>query len=98
MNRLLLTSIAALFLATGTAHANAGELHCLVADPTGTPMNVRVKPNGAIRGALYNQTDVLVLDESKDHKWVRIVPTAEGKSGWVFFNYLDSCVWTYSRQ
>jgi hypothetical protein len=37
------------------------DADCVVGDPTGTPLNVRSRPNGPILGALHNDTPVLVL-------------------------------------
>ena len=56
MKRLLLACLLVVAIAT-TAAAQT----CVVDDPTGTPLNVRTSPNGAILGALYNGAVVLVL-------------------------------------
>jgi hypothetical protein len=64
---------------------------CTVADPTGTPLNVRsTPPNGPILGALNNGAMVTVVESilARGQKWVRILPEI-GKPGWVFRNYLD---------
>jgi hypothetical protein len=59
-----------------------------VADPTLTPLNVRKSPNGPILGALNNGILVVIMDRRGD--WVKIVPhETEGKSGWVWLQYLD---------
>lgn len=61
---------------------------CLVADPSGTPLNVRGSPNGSMIGALKN--DVRVSLGNRRGDWVHIVPHAgSGKSGWVVKKYLD---------
>jgi len=65
---------------------------CIVADPTGTPLNVRVRPGGAIVGALHNGVAVDVLNsafDSRGSRWVYISPREAGKAGWVFRDYLD---------
>ena len=64
--------------------------YCTVADPTGTPLNVRKAPNGAIVGALHNDTTVLVKEIAlaNGKQWARIVP-ATGRNGWVFFDHLE---------
>jgi hypothetical protein len=67
--------------------ANAAFV-CTVADPTGTPLNVRSQPNGTILGALHNGAQV-IIDDVNDWKWVKIIPVKSGKTGWVFFNFLD---------
>ena len=77
----------------GQAHAT--PITCLVADPTGTPLNVRTGPSGSILGALDNDTVVLLSDMTvvaNGKKWAKVVPVGPGKSGWVYFDYLADCV------
>ena len=66
------------------------KVDCVVADPTGTPLNVRGTPNGAVLGALHNDTRVIVAETrlAGGQKWARVVPEI-GKQGWVFRNYLN---------
>ena len=47
---------------------------CVVNDPTGTPLNVRSRPNGPILGALNNQTEVFITDmaEVGGRRWARL--------------------------
>jgi hypothetical protein len=59
---------------------------CTVADPTGTPLNVRRSPNGPIVGALSNGVPVSIRERRGD--WVSVVPST-GRSGWVAQKYLD---------
>jgi hypothetical protein len=68
--------------------ARANEV-CTVADPSGTPLNVRSqpKPNGSILGALDNDTSVVVKE--RRGQWASIVPESAGKSGWVWAEYLS---------
>jgi hypothetical protein len=74
-----------------------GAADCTVADPTGTPLNVRkTPPNGAIVNTLDNETTVFVMKIVlvNGKKWAHIVPengdARLGRGhGWVFFNYLD---------
>jgi Bacterial SH3 domain len=64
---------------------------CVVTDPTGTPLNVRVRPNGAIVGALHNGAPVRILDVTSDDRgsrWAYIAPLDAGKRGWVFASYV----------
>jgi SH3 domain-containing protein len=83
----ILAGVAVLFLATGTAHA-VGT--CEVVDPTGTPLNVRVRPNGKVLFTLRNGAEVVPLEESDDHKWVKVFSSKNTrKEGWVFYNFLD---------
>jgi uncharacterized protein YraI len=85
MSKLFATA-AVLAALTGVANA---QPPCYVADPTGTPLNVRSLPNGSILGALHNGIRVNVVARRGD--WVRIVATERdtGKSGWVYLDYLD---------
>jgi hypothetical protein len=100
MKTLLLIGVAALLLATlisGTASACGC---CFVNDPTGTPLNVRDKPNGKIIGTVSNKTVVdwdSNNDDMKDSRgrlwrlifWGGIDGQNEGwKEGWVFRKYL----------
>jgi Bacterial SH3 domain len=90
---------AAAMMLSATAAATATEVviirgsgnECVVADPTGTPLNVRNRPNGAILGALHNDTRVVVTDSAiaSGKVWSKVVPVEAGKVGWVFRSYLD---------
>jgi hypothetical protein len=78
----LLILLGAVLLMTGAARAET----CIVADPSGTPLNVRKSPNGAIAGALNNDVQVSIRERRGD--WVSVVPQT-GKSGWVVRKYLN---------
>ena len=69
----------------------SGGYECVVAGPTGTPLNVRDRPNGTIFGALHNDTRVIVTDSTvaSGKVWSKVVPVEAGKAGWVFRSYLD---------
>lgn len=82
-----------LFLACCLTMAATGALAqtCVVNDPTGTPLNVRARPNGAILGALHNGAAVEVLQVLHDdggRPWAYIAPLGSGRRGWVFGNFL----------
>ncbi|MBE9146522.1 SH3 domain-containing protein [Planktothrix mougeotii] len=64
--------------------------YCTVADPTGTPLNVRQKPNGKVIGSLKNGTIVAlgVTDGSEGEKWTKIIRPLEG---YVWSDYLTDC-------
>lgn len=76
---------------------------CTVADPTGTPLNVRSKPkNGRVVSKLKNGTVVRVEDiydeadpEAEDNStagWFKVSVTRKGKLqilGWVLSGYLN---------
>jgi hypothetical protein len=84
--KLIVAFLAFVALVVPTSAMAAGA--CIVADPSGTPLNVRKAPNGPIVGALNNGILVVVRDRRGD--WVNVVPhEAAGKSGWVFRDYLD---------
>jgi SH3 domain-containing protein len=88
---LLITSgiVSGGFKLKGEASAPVVGEGCRIADPTGTPLNVRSAPKGgSIRGALSNDAVVKVLEVRGD--WTRIKPhNSPGKSGWVYSKYLD---------
>lgn len=89
---LLLGALAAALLLAPPGPATAGPL-CRVADPTGTPLNVRTAPNFKIVGALPNGARVEILqtvtgDDGK--QWAFVADAADGRAhGWVFRRYLD---------
>jgi hypothetical protein len=55
---------------------------CVVNDPTGSPLNFRIKPNGGIIGQLTNGTEVKLLGAVRDRKgkiWAKVShPDSEG--------------------
>ena len=62
---------------------------CRVADPTGTPLNVRVKPQGSIVSSLDNGVTVVTLEQGTlgGKRWAKVA--ADGAVlGWVFSAYL----------
>jgi len=63
---------------------------CVVADPTGTPLNVRAQPNGHILSTLDNGLSVDVIAETRvgGKRWVEVAANGE-TLGWVFANFLD---------
>ena len=68
------------------------EQRCLVTDPTGTPLNVRAEPNGAILGALYNGAVVApgeIVTDRRGRQWSFILPFDGGKAGWVFRKFIS---------
>jgi hypothetical protein len=74
-----------------TVASSAFAQTCVVNDPTGTPLNVRARPNGPILGALHNGASVQVLQVSYDNggrAWAYIDPLGAGRRGWVFGDFL----------
>lgn len=84
-------ALAAVLLATTPAFAD--ESHCVVADPTGTPLNVRTSPNGPIIGPIDNGRRVYVMDRATDRNgkaWVYIGDTEHGVGvGWVIRRFIN---------
>lgn len=65
---------------------------CTVADPTGTPLNIREEPNGAILGTWENGVRVRPYEEKtlNGKKWYAVERFADdNKAGWVFDPYLS---------
>ncbi len=64
---------------------------CTVTDPTGTPLNIREQPAGAILGTWENGVRVRPYEEKilNGKKWIAVERLAEdNKAGWVFDPYL----------
>jgi hypothetical protein len=91
LKKSLLTAIA-LIVSVGLAQAQDGE-RCKVTDPTGTPLNVRAKPNGKIIGTLANGTYVSILEYAPDANgkpWVKVAYHETKKPiGWVFREFVS---------
>ncbi|MGD9581524.1 MAG: SH3 domain-containing protein [Vampirovibrionia bacterium] len=74
--------------------SDIGEKACTVADPTGSPLNVRSEPNGKVLSTLKNGENVFVEDTKhiNNKPWYKIGKYINGyyKSfGWVYGPYLD---------
>ena len=69
-----------------------GQTACHVMDPTGTPLNVRDKPNGAAVDTLTNGTPIRVLGIQQDTRgrdWALITGPGEREAiGWAFRDYI----------
>jgi hypothetical protein len=64
---------------------------CMVTDPTGTPLNVRESPNGAMKGTLINGKQVQPLrfaSAANGKPWAYVSDATGREIGWVFFPYL----------
>ena len=72
---------------------SASQPSCHVQDPTGTPLNVREAPNGAVVATLTNGTSLQVLGtqaDSRGRDWALITRRGEDRAiGWVFRDYID---------
>ena len=64
---------------------------CSVDDPTGTPLNVRAKPNGRVLTTVRNGTLVDIDSGTSMSKWARIRFDRGRKriTGWVLRDYLS---------
>jgi Bacterial SH3 domain len=63
---------------------------CVVADPTGTPLNIRSSPNGKIVGKISNGDRVQISDRTVENgkEWAYI-SNASRPMGWVFRRFLE---------
>ena len=66
---------------------------CIVADPTGTPLNVRATPAGLLQSkVLYNGSNVSIREISRDARgkaWALVGGPDGSVYGWVFRDYLN---------
>jgi hypothetical protein len=71
------------------------EQVCKVTDPTGTPLNVRDRPNGEVINSLRNGREVFILDTAYDdqnRQWVKIAGYYENEYriwGWVIREFVS---------
>lgn len=66
---------------------------CIVADPTGTPLNVRTGPSavlGSTVDKLANGTEVEILHQQVNWAFVRS-RHGYGSGGWVYSPFLTAC-------
>ena len=81
-------------LLVGLVGATAARAECIVADPTGTPLNARKTPNGAVvQAKLVNGREVTIISSAVDQggrPWVYVSdPRTRRPIGWVFRAFLD---------
>ena len=65
---------------------------CVVRDPTGTPLNIRVTPQGRILSAVTNGTAVHITRTQNDYKgqaWAYITRTDGTQLGWVIRRFIS---------
>ena len=64
---------------------------CVVADPTGTPLNIRTSPNGKVVGRVANGERIRISDQTTENgkEWAYISNTASRPMGWVFRKFLS---------
>ena len=76
----------------GVAHA---EQVCKVTDPTGTPLNIRDKPNGKIINKLRNDREVYITEttyDNRDRPWVYLEGYYKGEYrqwGWAIREFVS---------
>ncbi|MGK7926373.1 MAG: SH3 domain-containing protein [Spirulina sp.] len=94
LNLVLSFAIAALMALTMSLPARA-ERVCQVTDPTGTPLNVRNRPNGRVINALRNGREVYILEIAYDNQnrpWARVGGYYRGEYriwGWVLREFIS---------
>lgn len=94
----------ALLTSAGAALACGGAPVCTVEDPTGTPLNIRLSPNGPVVGSAENGTELAFIEHRDvDGKlWALVERFEDGalmadfEGAWVFGAYLDCAVSTAS--
>jgi hypothetical protein len=85
----LSTALVLSVLATG---AEAQSSRCRIMDPTGTPLNIRDRPNGAVIGNVRNGLLVTRLRSSEDERgrpWSYVADRSTGEPlGWVYREFI----------
>lgn len=80
----------ALLLAAGGTSAQS---FCYVSDPTGTPLNIRIEPNGRVVGTIRNGAQVTIGETRSDERgrtWVFVRDLDSGRGiGWVYRDFLN---------
>lgn len=68
---------------------------CMVTDPTGTPLNIRSEPGGAIIGVYDNGTIIRATEtrlDAKGRSWSKVGKLENGTVntvGWVFTKFIS---------
>lgn len=97
MSLRLLASSLVLLASASVALACGGAPICTVADPTGTPLNIRMSPNGPVVGTAKNGTELMFVEhrEVEGKLWALVERFEQGEleadfeGAWVFGPYLD---------
>lgn len=88
-----LVAAGAVSLTLATA-AHAASLDCHVADPTGTPLNIRLQPNGRVAATAHNGELIQVFsgEEKVDDKgrvWYHVaLRTSAAPDGYAFAAFI----------
>jgi hypothetical protein len=87
-----LAVLTAAMLVVGAVGAEAQSPRCRVMDPTGTPLNLRDRPNGGVLGQVRNGTLVestRIASDERGRPWAYIVDRNSGEPlGWVFREFI----------
>jgi len=73
-----------------SAASDQDRTTCVVADPTGTPLNIRTSPNGKIVGKIANGERIRISDQTTENgkEWAYISNAASRPIGWVFRKFI----------
>jgi hypothetical protein len=89
--RLLALAVFASGFLGGMPVAKAQQ-RCVVTDPTGTPLNIRSRPNGAVIGRMGNGVQVAILAYTADDRgrpWALVrLRGGDIIEGWVFREFV----------
>jgi hypothetical protein len=72
----------------------AQALNCVVADPTGPPLNIRLAPNGRIVATTCNGTRIELFEgeeryDAQNRPWYFVaLPTSSAPDGYTFAAYI----------
>ena len=72
----------------------ACALDCIVADPTGTPLNIRMSPNGKIVATARKGTRIQVFEgeekyDNQNRAWYFVaLPTSSAPDGYALADYI----------
>ena len=96
MRKTIVTTAFALIALAAGAPAHAATTVCVVADPTGTPLNIRMHPNGETVARMRNDEKLLVffegtMTDSCGRVWYQVaITTSAAPDGYVFAEYVRS--------
>jgi endonuclease YncB( thermonuclease family) len=94
MRKAIITTAFASIALAAAAPAHAATAVCVVADPTGTPLNIRLQPNGETVASVRNGEKLLVFFEgaktdSRGRVWYEVaMSTSAAPDGYVFAEFV----------
>jgi len=92
--RKIMIFIGCILVAPSIPARAAPSVVCRVADPTGTPLNIRLQPNGEIVATAHNGEKILVFrgDEMRDARgrtWLSVaLMSSSAPDGYVIGSYV----------